>query len=80
MPYIVHLNSYFIWLPLPEGIRSESVNSKLSQHSIAVSNANYSTTVFAPQSIHIAVSTVSYQELESSLETIKSVMLYMIDL
>lgn len=44
------------------------------------SASSYARTVTAPQAIRIAVSTVSYQELESVLETIKSVILYMVDL
>ncbi|GAB1438416.1 hypothetical protein MASR2M36_11630 [Providencia sp.] len=81
LPYLAHPNSYFIWVPLPEGIRSESVIGQLNKHNIAVSSASsYATTVTAPQAIRIAVSTVSYQELESALETIKSVILYMVDL
>lgn len=81
LAYIAHPNSYFIWLPLPEGVRSESVISALTQHNVAVSSANsYSTTVAIPQAIRIAVSTVSYEELERALEIIKSVVLYMVDL
>lgn len=80
-PYIAHPNSYFIWVPLPEGVRSESVISQLQKHNIAVSSAeSYSTSTATPQAIRVAVSTVSYEKLAAALETIKSVILYMVDL
>ncbi|EMT6574374.1 PLP-dependent aminotransferase family protein [Providencia rettgeri] len=81
LPYIAHPNSYFLWLPLPEGVRSEPVISELAKHHIAVSSASsYSTAVAVPQAIRVAISTVSDEELESALKTIKSVILYMVDL
>lgn len=80
-PYIAHPNSYFIWVPLPEGLRSEAVVSQLSKHNVAVSSAgSYSTSIAVPQAIRVAVSTVPYEDLAAALETIKSVILYMIDL
>ncbi|HGV3501309.1 hypothetical protein ACBQ54_06115 [Providencia vermicola] len=80
-PYIAHPNSYFIWVPLPEGLRSESVIRQLNKRNIAVSSAeSYSTSNAVPQAIRVAVSTVSYDELAAALDTIKSVILYMVDL
>ena len=79
--YIAHPCSYFIWIPLPEGIRAEIVMSELNQQNIAVSSAtSYSTSSVVPQAIRVAISTLTYEELTLALQVIKSVIEYLIDL
>ena len=79
--YIAHPCSYFIWIPLPEGVRSEMVMSELNQRNIAVSSASsYCSTAVVPQALRVAISTLTYEELTLALQTVKSVVEYSIDL
>ncbi len=81
LKYIAHPSSYFIWLQLPEGVRLDTAMSQLSQHNIAVSSAeSYSTSTVTPPAIRVATSTLGLEELKQALQTIKSVVEYLVDL
>lgn len=81
IPYISHPNSYFIWIPLPEGVRYEAVISTLRNANIMVSSAeSYAVTSAIPQAIRVAISTLPLPNLELALNTIKSVITHFIDL
>ena len=74
MPYICHPASYFVWLPLPDGVRAESVVSELIQHRISVSTAApFATTHQIPHAIRIALGSVDLQVLQQALATISYV-------
>ena len=81
IPYIAHPASYFVWLPLPEGVRADVVVSELKKHNIVTSSAeSYSTSNAVPQALRIAISTLSHEELAVAIEAIRRVVLYLIDL
>ncbi|HHR6028322.1 TPA: aminotransferase class I/II-fold pyridoxal phosphate-dependent enzyme [Providencia alcalifaciens] len=81
IPYIAHPASYFVWLPLPEGVRADIVVSELKKQHIAISSAeSYSTSNKTPQALRVAISTLSHDELTVALQAIRHVILYLIDL
>ncbi|MBP6121337.1 MULTISPECIES: aminotransferase-like domain-containing protein [Providencia] len=81
LEYRSHPSSYFIWLPLPEGVRLDTVMSQLNRQHIAVSSAeSFSTSPIVPPAIRVAISTLGFDELRVALRTIKSVVEYSIDL
>lgn len=81
IPYIAHPASYFVWLPLPDGVRADAVVSELKKQNIAISSAeSYSTSNSVPQALRIAISTLSHEELAVAIEAIRHVVLYLIDL
>ncbi|ATG17500.1 aminotransferase class I/II-fold pyridoxal phosphate-dependent enzyme [Providencia alcalifaciens] len=81
IPYIAHPASYFVWLPLPEGVRADIVVSELKKQHIAISSAeSYSTSNKTPQALRVAISTLSHEELTVALQAIRHVILYLIDL
>lgn len=79
--YIAHEYSYFIWIPLPEGVRAEALVSRLKQVNIAVSTAeSYAGGASYPQAIRVALSSISYEQLRVALAQIQAAVLYLIDL
>lgn len=81
IPYIAHPASYFVWLPLPEGVRADVVVSELKKQNIVTSSAeSYSTSNAVPQALRIAISTLSHEELAVAIEATRHVVLYLIDL
>ncbi|WP_408684133.1 PLP-dependent aminotransferase family protein [Vibrio chagasii] len=72
LKYISHPTSYFIWLPLEEGIRSDSITSTLIKHNISVSTATpFSVTKTIPHALRIALGSVSTSSLQSALQTLR---------
>lgn len=79
-PYIAHPCSYFLWIRLPPGVRCDTVISHLRDANIAVSSAeSYAVTRDIPQAIRVAISSLTYDELEMVLQTIKQAIVYFID-
>lgn len=72
-----HPSSYFIWLPLREGVRAEQVAQKLLQKKISVSTAEpFSTTFHTPHAIRLALGSLPLETLRNALETIRETVLY----
>lgn len=79
--YIAHEYSYFVWIPLPEGVRADALVSRLKQVNIAVSTAgSYAGGASYPQAIRVAISSISYEQLRAALMQIQAAVLYLIDL
>ncbi|EGT5713653.1 GntR family transcriptional regulator, partial [Cronobacter dublinensis subsp. dublinensis] len=70
-------SSYFLWLPLAEGVRAEQVAQKLLQKKISVSTAApFSTSPHIPHAIRLALGSLQPQTLRQALETIRETTLY----
>jgi len=71
-PLIGHPNSYFVWLPLADGLRADQLAARLNQSNIAVSTAEpFSTVKSPPHALRIALGSVSSDVLHQSLQTVK---------
>ncbi|CAM3240451.1 PLP-dependent aminotransferase family protein [Vibrio neptunius] len=72
LDYISHPASYFIWLPLDEGVRSDHVTTSLIKHNISVSTAApFCVTKVVPHALRIALGSVTPSTLRTALQTIK---------
>ncbi|MDA0120016.1 aminotransferase-like domain-containing protein [Vibrio sp. T11.5] len=72
LDYISHPASYFIWLPLNEGVRSDHVTTSLIKHNISVSTAApFCVTKVVPHALRIALGSVTPSTLRTALQTIK---------
>ncbi|HDY7992681.1 TPA: PLP-dependent aminotransferase family protein [Vibrio vulnificus] len=72
LDYISHPASYFIWLPLAEGVRSDHVTTSLIKHNILVSTADpFCVTKVVPHALRIALGSVSPSALRAALQTVK---------
>jgi len=66
--YVSHPSSYFIWLPLPEEVRSDQIVMELLQANIAVSTAEpFATTEHIPHALRIALGSVDLHALQAAL-------------
>lgn len=80
MPYVSHPDSYFIWLPLPEEVRSENVVRNLLNEQISVSSASpYCTGVYVPHAIRLALASLTTERLVQALTRVKDVINYLRD-
>lgn len=70
--YISHPLSYFIWLPLPEEVRSDQVVMLLLEANISVSTAEpFATTDHVPHALRVALGSVEINTLEAALIQVK---------
>ncbi len=77
LPVVNHPSSYFLWLPLAEGVRAEQVAQKLLQKKISVSTAApFSTSPHIPHAIRLALGSLRPDALRKALETIRDTTLY----
>lgn len=77
LPYISHPVSYFIWLPLPEEVRAESVVRRLMEKNISISTAEpFSTSQNVPHAIRLALGSVSEVNLRQALITVRETIEY----
>ncbi|MDT9002290.1 PLP-dependent aminotransferase family protein [Paucibacter sp. APW11] len=68
LPRIGHPASYFLWLPLPEGVRADQLALALMQQGIAVSTAEpYATGKTVPHAIRLALGSVELPVLRQAL-------------
>lgn len=71
---ISHEASSFLWLQLPEDVRSEQVVSALLSRQIAVATAEpFATTTHIPNAIRMALGSVDFEQLDPALKTVKQV-------
>ena len=69
-----HPTSYFVWLPLTEGVRADKVAMALVSDRISVSTAEpFATTVQVPHALRLALGSVGLHTLRQALQTIKRV-------
>jgi DNA-binding transcriptional MocR family regulator len=69
-----HPSSYFLWLPLPEEVRTDQVAAALMRESISVSTAEpFAATNNPPHAIRLALGSVDLDVLAESLDTVKRV-------
>ncbi|EKM0365007.1 PLP-dependent aminotransferase family protein [Cronobacter turicensis] len=72
-----HPSSYFLWLPLREGVRAEQVAQKLLQKKISVSTAEpFSASLHTPHAIRLALGSLPLETLRKALDTIRETILY----
>lgn len=70
--FVSHPQSYFIWLPLPEGVRADQVAMALMHLGIAVSTAEpFATTTHVPHAIRLALGSVAMGQLQETLEKVR---------
>ncbi|CAH6816813.1 GntR family transcriptional regulator [Vibrio chagasii] len=73
LKYISHPSSYFIWLPLNKGVRSDHVTTSLIKHNISVSTADpFCVVKVVPHALRIALGSVSPAALRTALQTVKN--------
>ncbi len=70
-----HPNSYFVWLPLAEGVRADRLATRLKDENISVSTAEpFSTTKNTPHALRLALGSVPTDVLRQSLTKVKMVL------
>lgn len=71
---IAHPTSYYFWLPLPEGLRADTVVAALAQKGVMVTSADpFATTAHVPQALRVAMGSVSLASLKQALLTVREV-------
>lgn len=69
-----HPNSYFVWLPLAEEVRADTVAMALMSERISVSTAEpFATTAQVPHALRLALGSVELDSLRGALEKVKRV-------
>ena len=70
--HISHPSSYFLWLPLPEGVRADQITMTLMQEKISVSTAEpFATSMHIPHAIRLALGSVDMKALETALQRVE---------
>ncbi|MEM5438603.1 PLP-dependent aminotransferase family protein [Paraburkholderia diazotrophica] len=71
---ISHPVSYFVWLPLPQEVRADTIAMALMRERVSVSTAQpFSTSAHVPHAIRLALGSVDLDTLRRSLETVARV-------
>ncbi len=74
---ISHANSYFIWLPLTDEVRSETIVKRLVQQNISVSTAEpFSVSHNTPHAIRLALGSIPLDILQQTLIKIRDIILH----
>lgn len=69
---LAHPNAYFLWLPLPEDMRAESIAAALRRDNILVTTAEpFSAASHAPNALRVALGSVPVATLELALEKVR---------
>jgi DNA-binding transcriptional MocR family regulator len=69
-----HSASYFVWLPMPEEVRADTVAMQLRKENILVSTAApYAMATHPPHAIRLALGSVTHAKLKQALETVTRV-------
>ncbi|OUR78524.1 GntR family transcriptional regulator [Marinomonas sp. 42_23_T18] len=73
MDYSSHDNAYFLWLPLPEEVRTDQLIVSLLEQNISISGAEpYVTTGHIPHAIRLALASIPFASLEETLIKVKA--------
>jgi DNA-binding transcriptional MocR family regulator len=71
---IRHPASYFLWLPLEEGVRADRVAIALEREGVSVSTADpFATTAQVPHALRLALGSVELDALRAGLQTVRRV-------
>lgn len=71
---VAHPNAYFLWLPLSEDIRAESVAAALRRDNVLVTTAApFSSGSSAPNALRVALGSVATELLEVALKKLRAV-------
>jgi DNA-binding transcriptional MocR family regulator len=71
-PLVAHRSSYFVWLPLPAGVRAEAVAAGLKREGVLVNTAQpFAATSRAPQALRVALGSLAPAVLARALQTIR---------
>jgi DNA-binding transcriptional MocR family regulator len=74
LPYVGHPSSYFLWLPLPEGVRADGVAAALAAERVSVATAEpFATTTHVPHAIRLALGSTDLDVLRDGLGAVKRV-------
>lgn len=74
LPCVVHPNSYFLWLPLPEDVRADQIVVELMQKQISVTTAEpFAVSAHVPHAIRLALGSVEMDVLRQALTTVRKV-------
>ena len=69
---IRHPSSYFVWLPLPDGLRADMTAMALMSSRIAVSTAEpFATGVKIPHALRLALGSVEPDRLRLALKRVR---------
>ncbi|WP_028300615.1 PLP-dependent aminotransferase family protein [Oceanospirillum beijerinckii] len=69
---IGHPSSYFIWLPLPEEVRSDQIVMALMMQNVSVSSAEpFAITEHIPHAIRLALGSIERDKLQDTLELVR---------
>ncbi len=72
LPCIAHPSSYFLWLPLPEEARADSITRELLDQNVSVSTAEpFVISTHVPHAIRLALGSVEMGVLRAALEKVK---------
>lgn len=72
LSYYSHANSYFLWINLPEGVRTQPLVMSLMEQGISVAKADhYAITTHIPRAIRIALGSIDLIDLENALIQVK---------
>jgi DNA-binding transcriptional MocR family regulator len=75
VPCVGHPASYFLWLPLAEGVRADQLAQALMQERISVSTAEpFATAAHFPHAIRLALGSVAPDALRAALTKVKEVL------
>lgn len=76
-----HASSYFVWLPIPQEVRADTVSKALLSERISVSTAHpFATSKYVPHAIRLALGSVSLDTLRIALKTVAKVVEHHTDL
>jgi DNA-binding transcriptional MocR family regulator len=68
---IAHPSSYFLWLPLPDGLRADSVAAALKEEGVLVTTAEpFAATAHVPHALRVALGSVALDALEAALKKV----------
>ncbi len=71
---VSHPCSYFVWLPLAEQARADTITQALLREHVSVSTAEpFSTSTHVPHALRLALGSVDMQSLEAALRCVKRV-------
>ncbi|SED70953.1 PLP-dependent aminotransferase family protein [Streptomyces sp. Ag109_O5-10] len=74
LPLVSHPSSYFTWLPLPDDARADRLTADLARQHISVSTAEpFTTSAHTPQALRLALGSTDLDRLQSTLRTVRRV-------
>jgi DNA-binding transcriptional MocR family regulator len=74
LPSVGHPASYFLWLPLAEGVRADLVAAELLAQRISVSTAEpFTVAAHVPHALRLALGSVEFDTLRRSLAAVRQV-------